>query len=174
MSLVVKGRLADLIYARFDPGEDLLSGIQSICKDHGIQTGVVISITGALVKARLQRYPEKEIPGGSSGEVVDIPGPLEATGAGIIGETYAPSLGQKPFNTTGRYVHGEPYVHIHLVVTSARETVCGHLMEGCPVRSRNPNFTHFTIVIARTEGVQLRMVTDEKGFGRPYHDLSIV
>lgn len=167
MSLILAGKPEEIVYARLDKGEDLLTGIQEVCRKRDIQTGVVLSITGSLDKATLQRFPEKERPGVPV-EVVEVPGPLEATGHGIIGKTYAPTLGKEPFGV-GRYVHNEPYLHIHLVVTSARETVCGHLMEGCPVRASHAT-SHFTIAIAKVTGVQLRMVSEGKGKGL-YHDL---
>lgn len=169
MSLVVSGKATEIVYARLDKNEDLLTGIQKVCRDHGIRTGVVMSITGALERATLQRFPEKEQPGVFI-DVVEVAGPLEATGHGIIGESYAPTLGNEPFGV-GRYVHGEPYLHIHLVVTSAKETVCGHLMEGCPVlTSRGHAHSHFTVAIASVEGMLLRMVSEGKGKGL-YHDL---
>jgi len=166
--LILGGKAEEIVYARFDKDQDLLKGIQDICRQMHIQTGVVLSITGTLDRAVLQRFPEKESTDVPIG-VMEIPGPLEATGHGIIGETYAPSLGQEPFGMS-QLVHGEPYVHVHLVVTSARETVCGHIMEGCRVRSSRHPVSHFTVAIARVSGVLLRMVIEGKGAGL-YHDL---
>ena len=68
--------------------------------------------------------------------VIDIAGPLEASGHGIIGWVEAPGTGKVPFGT-GRYVDGEPYVHVHITLTSPHETICGHLMEGTTVRSNH-------------------------------------
>ena len=82
--------------------------------------------------------------------------------------------GKKPFGV-GRYVDGEPYVHVHVTVTTPTETICGHLMEGCTVRSLHPT-SHFTIMVAEIDGValNLRGEVDKASEGQPfrgYHDL---
>jgi predicted DNA-binding protein with PD1-like motif len=72
----------------------------------------------------------------------------------------------------GEYKDGEPYVHVHMVVTSADQTICGHLMPGTFVRS-HLDVSHFTIVLAKAEGVSLKAAfqATEDGKGRIYHDL---
>lgn len=106
--------------------------------------------------------------------MIDIAGPLEASGHGIIGWVEAPGTGKAPFGT-GRYVDGEPYVHVHITLTSAHETICGHLMEGSTVRS-NHGVSHFTIMVAEVEGAALTMKVDASGEkeyrgGGVYHEL---
>jgi predicted DNA-binding protein with PD1-like motif len=166
--LVVDGQMDKVLYARLDPGQDLFKGIQEICLNYEIVTGVVLSITGALEKAVLQRFKKSDPPEAKM-EVIEVPGPLEASGHGTIGRVHAPSLGKEPFGL-GRFVHGEPYIHVHLVVTSGKETICGHLMEGCPVQSKSP-ISHFTIAIARVKGIQFLQVAEGRGPAQLHHDL---
>lgn len=176
MSLHLAARVPEIIVARLEPNEDLFKGIQQVCRERKIKTGVILSITGALERARLERFQATyaEAADVPHTEVVEIEGPLEASGHGIIGEVYAPEFGDKPF-AVGKYIHGEVYMHVHIVVTSAKETICGHLVEGCPVRSKHP-ISHFTIMIAPLEGVSLRLAMDmeaeKTGFARGlFHDL---
>lgn len=178
MSLHLAARIPEIIVARLEPEEDLFKGIQQICRERNIKTGVILSITGALKRARLERFPATDANGVEvqHTQLVEIEGPLEASGHGIIGEVYAPEFGDKPFGT-GRYVHGEVYLHIHVVVTSANETICGHVVEGCPVWSKHA-ISHFTIMIAPLEGVALKLAMDmaAQKIGAPsiYHDLAVI
>ncbi|MCY1464206.1 hypothetical protein D9M71_822020 [compost metagenome] len=66
-------------------------------------------------------------------------------------------------------------MHIHVVVTGAETTICGHLMPGTLVRSHLEK-THFTIVLGKAEGVAMtaRFAPTEDGKGRIYHDLDAV
>ncbi len=161
----VSGKLTEVIYVRLDKDQDLLAAIQQAAKEHDIKTGVVIDITGSLNKARVQRFP----PGGQSEkvriEVIDVEGPIEATGHGIIGMT-------KGSGGIGEYKDGEPYVHVHVVLTALDGTICGHLMPGTTVRS-HLDVSHFTVILGKCEGVELtaafRQTADGKG--RIYHDL---
>ena len=163
----ISGKLSEIIYVRLDKDQDLLAAIKQAAREHNIKTGVVIDITGSLTKARIQQFP----PAASSGsanvriEVIDVQGPVEATGHGIIGTT-------KGSGGIGEYKDGEPYVHVHVVLTSAGETVCGHLMPGTFVRS-HLDVSHFTIILGKVEGVDLTAAFRETpdGKGRIYHDL---
>ncbi len=170
MPLIVGGNIEEVVYARLDAGADLLHGIQDVCNQRNIRTGYIF-VTGALLKARLQHYTGKlanEIANKMPVIPIEVNGPMEASGHGLIGEVYAPSLGDKTFGAAGdAWRHGDVYVHVHLVATNAEETICGHLLEGCTVRSPHPT-SHFTIVIAKAKGVLLRNVADEIG---SFHDL---
>lgn len=153
-----------VIVSRLEPDEDLLVAITDIVKRHGIRAGVVLSITGAINKAVLQNF----VSGQQQIGVVEIKGPMEVSGHGIVGFVVTPERGKKPFGVGG-YVDGEPYVHVHVTVTTPTETLCGHLMEGCTVRSLHPT-SHFTIMVAEIEGValNLRGEVDQESEGRPY------
>ncbi|OGA49361.1 MAG: hypothetical protein A3G24_17500 [Betaproteobacteria bacterium RIFCSPLOWO2_12_FULL_62_13] len=169
MSEIV-GRMGRVIVSRLEPNEDLLVAIRNIVRGSGIKAGVVLSITGALTHAVLQKF----VSGQKQIGVVEIEGPMEVSGHGIVGWVVSPGRGKEPFGV-GRYVDGEPYVHVHLTVTTPTATLCGHLMEGCTVRSNHP-VSHFTIMVAEIEGVVLNMRVDAareseaKGFG-VYHEL---
>jgi len=168
MPYSVSGKLSELIYVRLDKDQDLLEGIKQACHDHDIKTGVVIDITGGLTKARLQKFPNKVHSEKVRIGVIEMEGPLEATGHGIIGMT-------RGSGGIGEYKDGEPYVHVHMVVSSADETLCGHLMPGTFVRS-HLGISHFTIILAKAEGVGLTAAFQETadGKGRIYHDLQAV
>ena len=155
MASTISGKLSEIILARFEPGEDLRPGLLSVIQEKKIKSGVVLSITGALERATLQHFPrggEPSIPL----DVIDVPGPLEVSGHGIIGLVEAPAMGNTTFGKGGDFVHGGPYLHVHLTVTSAKETICGHLMDSSPVRAIHPK-SHFSVILGRIEGAMVKM-----------------
>ena len=155
MASTVSGKLSEIIFARFEPEEDLRQGLLKVIKEKDIKSGVVLSITGALEKARIHRFKgvgDPTIPI----EFIEVPGPLEASGHGIIGQMEAPELGDSPYLFGEHISHGEPYLHVHITLTSAKETLCGHLMDGSPVRSNYPK-SHFTVALGRIEGAMVKM-----------------
>ena len=158
MTSTVSGKLAEIILARFEPGEDLRQGLLAVIKERDIMSGVILSITGGLERAALKRFP-REGDASISTEPIEIPGPLEVSGHGIIGLVEAPDFGDKPFGLGDDFAHGEPYLHVHLTVTSARETVCGHLMNGSPVLATHAK-SHFTVVLGRIEGAMVKMLAE--------------
>lgn len=168
MTTSVSGKLTDLIFVRLDKGQDLLQAIKDAAVEHDIKAGVVIDITGSVTKARVQKFKNTSHDANSRIEVIEIDGPLELTGHGIIGQT-------EGSGGIGEYKDGEPYVHIHVVVTSADTTICGHLMPGTLVRSHLDK-THFTVVLGKAEGVNLKAAFEptEDGKGRIFHDLTAV
>ena len=157
------GDVERVIVAHLEVGEDLLEAIETIARDNDIRSGVVLSITGALARARLQHFKEGAI------EVVEVEGPLEASGHGIIGKVRAPQYGTTTIGVAP-LVHDGPYVHVHMTVSSESETICGHLMPGSPVWARHA-VSHFTIMVARFSGVALYMAASgdperaDRGFG---------
>ncbi|MFC2067079.1 PCC domain-containing protein [Chloroflexota bacterium] len=172
MASTISGKLTEIILARFEPGEDLRTGLLSVIKEKNIKSGVVLSITGALERAVLEHFPRVGEPSIRL-ELIDVPGPLEVSGHGIIGQVDAPAFGNKAFGLGDDFVHGEPYLHVHLTVTSARETICGHLMNGSPVRSAH-SISHFTVILGRIEGAMVKMSGEpvaETGSYRVAHEL---
>src|ERR1700733_16268166 len=117
----VGGSIKEIIYAQFDPGEDLLEGIRQVAIGRDITTGVVLSITGSVTQARLSWFPTPGPVDETATKVFDIPGPLEVSGHGILGRNAG---------------DGSPYVHVHLAVTTGEHAVMGHLEPGTLVRSR--------------------------------------
>lgn len=174
MAYHIGGKMREIVLARFEPGEDLLLGLRSVIKERGIKTGAILDCTGSLVRARLQKFQQKGPMDKTPIEVVEIEGPLEATGHGIIGQT-------RGSGGLGGYVEGEPYIHAHITVAGADGTLCGHLMEGTFVRSQREK-SHFTVVLASFEDVLLTLVAerhteirDEQGrfiSGGVYHELT--
>jgi predicted DNA-binding protein with PD1-like motif len=168
------GQLGKIFLARIEPGGDLLNEIRSVVKDVGIETGLIMDCTGSLTKARLQKFQTIGKPEETSVGIIEVEGPLEASGHGIIGLT-------RGSGGLGGYVDGEPYIHMHLTVTSAEETLCGHLMEGTIIRSLHP-ISHFTVVIASIDHARLTLVVNKKNdirnaegkfiAGGVYHELT--
>ncbi|WP_238015702.1 PPC domain-containing DNA-binding protein [Dactylosporangium sp. AC04546] len=179
----VTGTWGAPIVARLDPQADVLQAIRAVAKANDITSGVVFSIVGALDRAVLQTFEE----GASKSRAVEIEGPVEAHGGGIIGVVDAPLRGGVPFGRGGPtrgdlpegyggYVHGESYVHLHMTVTVGDRTVSGHVMPGCIVRSHHP-ISHITVVIAPIVGVMLKHTTDgtpDAGQVGVYHVLDAV
>src|SRR5258706_1050902 len=133
--------------------------------ENDIKTGVVISITGGLVKARLQKFESKSHDPKVRVGVIEMEGPLKVTGHGLIGMT-------RGTGGIGDYKDGAPYIKVHLVVSSADETLCGQLIPGTNVRSQL-DVSHFTVVLAKVENVSLTAAfkETEDGKGRIYHEL---
>ncbi|MGX7680826.1 PCC domain-containing protein [Jatrophihabitans sp. DSM 45814] len=159
MPKVVSGDIERVIYARFDAGADLLLSLREVIKSENITTGLILDLTGALNVARLQHFKELGDPE-SKVSVVEIPGPMEASGGGIIGRCVGTG-------GVGGYVDGEPYVHCHLTVNSSVHTFMGHLMEGTIIRAphygRGNTKSHFTVVLGQVRGVDLQMVSGGPG-----------
>jgi predicted DNA-binding protein with PD1-like motif len=172
MTKSVVGAFGELIFARFDPKEDLIGSIKQLCKERNIRTGVILSLTGGVSEAQVSSFKE---PARTTDRVTQLSeeqrrhtlqkvgvstehlkGPLSVTGTGVI----------------GMEADDEPYIHIHLVLTSAEGTTCGHVWEGTPVQSLAP-FSHFTMVIARVVGAELRDLAADQGQfkGIPYHEI---
>ena len=156
MASTISGKLGEIIFARLDPKEDLRQGLLRVIKEQDIKSGVILSITGALEKARVHRFLEVGLPTVQVG-IHDVPGPMEASGHGIIGRFGAPDFDEAPVLFGEAMGHGEPYLHVHLTLASAKETVCGHLLDGTIIRSNYPT-SHFTVIIARIEGAMLKMM----------------
>ncbi|UPJ79244.1 DNA-binding protein [Bradyrhizobium sp. 183] len=181
---MLSGKIEEIIYARLEPGEDLLPALWDICKENDVKTGILLDATGSMNKVKVMRYPH-ESQGGLGGiNYVEIPGPLEVSAHGIIGMGWVPDQSVRPppvwtrggatgFGAAGFEAHESPYFHVHITVSSASQTVCGHLMEGSPIDSLTHDGkadvpTHFTVAIAKASGIILRAVFDKKGY---YHEL---
>ncbi|OSJ05651.1 PCC domain-containing protein [Bradyrhizobium canariense] len=174
---MISGKIEEIIYAQLEEGEDLLRALWDICKQKDVKTGVLLDVTGYMRKVRVQREPHEPRPGtGIAGiDFVEIPGGLEVSGHGIIGMGWVPDESIKPspaltrggghtgFGGGGWEGHKTPYIHVHLTVTNASQTVCGHLMEGSYVGTG-----YFTVAIAKVSGVILRATFDKSGY---YHEL---
>ena len=161
----VSGKISDVIYVQLAKDADLLAALRQAVMENNIKTGVVLSITGGLAKARLQKFESKSHDPKVRVGVVEIEGPLKVTGHGLIGMT-------RGTGGMGDYKDGAPYIKVHLVVSSADETLCGQLMPGTIVRS-HLDVSHFTVVLAKVASVSLTAAfkETEDGKGRIYHEL---
>jgi predicted DNA-binding protein with PD1-like motif len=181
------GKIEEIIYARLDRGEDLLRALWDICRQNDVKTGVLLDATGSMDTVRLQRFshmPQEAREDYLGIDFVDIPGPLEVSAHGIIGMGWVPDPSVTPplaltrggghtgFGAGGFEAHETPYCHVHITVSSASQTVCGHLLEGSYTARDDRNecnpLSHFTVAIAKVSGLVLKATYDETGF---YHDL---
>lgn len=184
------GKIEEVVYARLEPGDDLLRALWEICKEHDIKTGVLMDCTGSMANCVMQRFGHEDH-GGLGIDVVNIRGPLEVTATGVIGMGWVPDKsvtvppllnrkGWTGFGFGGWEGHETPYCHVHIVVSNNSETVCGHLLEGSylhpkPAPDKVDKITgrgnvpeHFTVAIAKVSGVVLKAVFDKSGY---YHDV---
>ncbi|MGY2932998.1 putative DNA-binding protein with PD1-like motif [Bradyrhizobium sp. GM6.1] len=169
----ISGKIEEVIYARLEAGEDLLLAILDICKQHDIKTGVLLDATGSMESVRVQRFPHQPRKGNSGIDIVEIPGQLEVSAHGIIGMGWVPDQSVTEGRPHSIVQHEAPYCHVHIVVSSASQTVCGHLMEGSPICRNTWNGeakapSHFSVAIAKVSGAVLRATYDKTGF---YHDI---
>jgi predicted DNA-binding protein with PD1-like motif len=161
----VSGKISEVIYVQIGKDADLLAALKQAVVQNDIKTGIVVDITGGLIKATLQKFETKSHDPKIRVGVVEMEGPLKVSGHGLIGMT-------RGTGGMGDYKDGEPYVKVHLVVSSCDETYCGQLMPGTIVRS-HLDMSHFTVVLAKVENVSLTaaFTPTEDGKGRIYHEL---
>ena len=168
---IVRAKPTEIIYAQLSPGADLYQSLLELVRRENIRTGLVIDITGGLSNVRLS-LPVKETSVDAAPGMIELSGTAEASGHGIIGQTL------ETFISSGSgidNIKGEPYVHVHLSVQLAGKTLCGHLIDGCLIRSVHEK-SHFTIAVMRTEGALINFrvtkeVTSAYPKGIPYHEL---
>lgn len=151
----IAGQLSEIIYAHFDPGEDLLEGVKAVASERRIEAGVILSVTGGLVQARFSSFPHPGPIETTAIEYFTVPGPLEASGHGVLGINAG---------------DGTPYVHLHLTVANREETVMGHVEPGTIVRSLISR-SKFTIALAAVSGVKFEMREEERpADARPFEN----
>ena len=189
----VCGKIEEVYYVQLTNGEDLLEAIWDICKEHDIKTGLVLDGNGAVDKFVYEKFPESPEYTPIPVAVATLEGPCEVRVSGTIGSFYCEdpakctsfpnNLPTIPgvlndmrdkwayMGTSGQY---GVYLHSHMVATNGKyETVCGHLLRGTHVYVTPDSGlegvpSHFTVVIAKVSGVELKVVSDESGY---YHTL---
>jgi uncharacterized protein len=134
MEAMTCGLTSELILVRFDPGERLLEGLCDVIRAEGIRQGLVLSGIGTLSDCRLHQaiagYPPNLMT--RHQEYLELKGSYEiASIQGIIAD-------------------GEP--HLHITVCEGRQTIAGHLEDGCVVMGVAE------VAILRSEGAPLRRV----------------
>jgi predicted DNA-binding protein with PD1-like motif len=111
--------LKEIVVARFDPGEDLLQGIQQVVTQHNVKAGM-FTVIGAVDQAHYGFYdPEKKayttlrwIPDSDSSPALEI--------LACLGNVAR--------------LNDEVVVHAHITFSGEKgEIMGGHLLEGCRV-----------------------------------------
>jgi predicted DNA-binding protein with PD1-like motif len=184
--LTKSGALEEIIFARLEPGEDLLLALFDICVEYEIRTGVILEGSGALSQFVYQHFPANPEMSVLPIEVATMHGPCEASIKGTIGtytvedgfQQYSPvnlptikgvtETEQAKWHLAGsQNGHGTPYVHAHCTATNATYTACGHLMPGSFVEVVGHGSgevpSHFSLVIGKVSGVVLENRVDEIG-----------
>jgi len=170
---IVTGRMTRIVYAQFSAGTDLYNGIVEVIKRERMHTGVILNITGTMTRTRLSG-PTSTTKVTESPGYFEIEGLSEATGSGYFGHT-VDTWKSEPSQV--EHLAGDPFLHVHLVVNVKGETHCGHLIEGCTVRSLHDK-SHFLVVLGEVEGVDLSLRREaESGLdtypvGLPYYELA--
>lgn len=173
---IVSSKIAEVFWVQLTQGADLYHAIMDVAEQRKIWTGLVLNIVGGLTKARLSTPMEPGANAEGQPGILEIDGMMECAGIGTIGHN------MDTFDSVRKsgilYEVGKPNVHVHLTVNQGPHTHMGHLIEGCKVRSVIAK-SHFTIVLARTEGVVLEMLrsketTSHYPTGVPVHNLRVV
>lgn len=184
------GKIEEVYFLRFHPGEDILEAIYELCAEKNIRTGVILDGSGAGVDFTYQHFPLNKAFINPRLNVVigTMEGKCELSLHGTIGTTvvktpegmtedefidsmyptvpgYIETVKQK-WNFLGSAGgNGTPYVHAHCVATNKETTVCGHLMPGTKCGSGNPDLpSHFTVIVAKISGVELQATLDDHSF----------
>jgi len=172
VDVIARAQMGEVIWAQLKQDGDLYQEIMEVCRRENIRSGVILNIVGGLKKARLS-LPVSATDVDAPPGVREWEGLMEAQGVGIIGENIDTYDSE---GTSGiLYEAGTPYLHVHLTITHAGETYMGHLIDGCIVRSLHKE-SHFTIVIAKTEGAHLKFKVSKENTaqypkGIPIHEL---
>lgn len=109
---IIDGR--QILFCRIDRGEDLLKNIRKAIEDTKLDTGIVISGVGSLLKARIHMVASNDFP--PRDDFLDFEGPLEIV------------------SLQGIIANGEPHLHISIVNRDFK-SFSGHLEEGCLILS---------------------------------------
>lgn len=109
----IQTKIKRVIFARMDPGEDVLETIQTVAKEHGVKSGQ-ISLIGAISKVKLGYFHRKAIEYRhftveEDLEVVSCMGDISSHEGSLV-------------------------VHAHMIVADeSGKCYGGHLMSGCEV-----------------------------------------
>lgn len=139
-----KGKPRKIVSARILPGTDLISGIEKICSENGIESGT-FSVIGSLEKSTfvLPVIKEGTKKGVGYGEPQTVSGPLEIlSGKGFISKDQESESGL--------------FVHFHAIFSDAEGKVYGgHFLPG-----GNPILLTLDVVIMEFEKITLSREDD--------------
>jgi hypothetical protein len=139
-----KGKQRKIVSARILPGTDLISGIEEICSENGIESGT-FSVIGSLEKATfvLPVIKEGTKKGVGYGEPQTVSGPLEIlSGKGFISKDQESESGL--------------FVHFHAILSDAEGRIYGgHFLPG-----GNPILLTLDVVIMEFDKISLSREDD--------------
>jgi predicted DNA-binding protein with PD1-like motif len=141
------GEIRNISLIRILPGSDVVESIAVVCKEEGIDAGIVVSCLGTLQKASLLFVvPSRNKVGATYGEPLKLEGPLEFLGAQ---------------GAVGREEDGEIFVHLHGLMCDKHGAVHGgHLVKG-----ESPVLITCEVSVIPAEGVSLvRRMDPEVGW----------
>jgi len=183
------GAIDELIFARVQPGEDLIEALWEIAAKNDIKAGWVMEGSGILKRVTFQRFPHNAKTCGLFIDVYNLEGPMLCNITGIIG-TMRDSGGDTSVYPLA-YVKGvmetemdrfemgtsqgfnTPYIHNHFDVMTKDGCVMGHLMRGSIVAEANSpgDPSEFTVVIAKAKGIDFGTELRPNGFGHFIHQI---
>ena len=140
-----RGELKAVYAVRFEPGEDVMEGLQKFCEENHIGHGVIISGIGSLEGCSF--FDPEEIPGKPGmyhyGDPIELPCPIELIAVNGIICTQ----------------DGKPSLHIHAAFADEQgHEFGGHFKEG------NRVLTTVELVIGEFEHINMsRAIDPERG-----------
>jgi predicted DNA-binding protein with PD1-like motif len=141
-----KGKLRKIVSARILPGTDLISGIEKVCSENGIESGT-FSVIGSIEKATfvLPVIKEGTKKGVGYGEPQTVSGPLEI-------------LSGKGFISKDKESESGLFVHFHSIFSDAEGRIYGgHFLPG-----GNPVLLTLDVVIMEFEKISLSREEDSE------------
>lgn len=184
--LIETGKIEEVVFARFLPGEDILEALYEICIKKDIKSGIILDGSGSAVDFTYQHFPINPKLCPTNVTIGTMEGKCEISLQGTIGTTVCNlAEGDTPDGVVDKMFPtvpglwetyrdkwamigsmsgpGTPYIHAHCTASNKDYTVCGHLMPGTKVASGDPSKpSHFTVIIAKISGVELQATIDHK------------
>jgi hypothetical protein len=151
MHSTVPAQIGKVVFIHLEPGEDVLLSMIEVIEREQLQSGLILTVTGAVSEGGLS----------------------EIQGGGYFGWNADDWRNDK---SQIRHDKGRPHIHCHVAVANAGTSHVGHLIEGCKVRSVHP-ISHFVAILAETPGVELTMHCSEETneqypYGIPYYNVA--
>lgn len=171
MHSVVPAQIGRIVFAHFEPGEDVHDGLIDVIEHERLASGLILTITGAVSEGRLS-LPQRPEGVHESPGFIEFSGLSEVQGSGYFGRNVDDWRNDK---SQIRFEKGRPHIHCHMAVSNAGTSYVGHLIQGCKVRSVHP-ISHFVAVLAETPGVDLTLHCSEETneqypYGIPYYNV---
>jgi predicted DNA-binding protein with PD1-like motif len=172
MHSTVPAQIGKVVFIHLEPGEDVLLSMIEVIEREQLQSGLILTVTGAVSEGRLS-LPRRVEGVHESPGYMEFTGLSEIQGGGYFGWNADDWRNDK---SQIRHDKGRPHIHCHVAVANAGTSHVGHLIEGCKVRSVHP-ISHFVAILAETPGVELTMHCSEETneqypYGIPYYNVA--